>query len=371
MMLRRQFLELLQSGLWGRPATSCFFVGTVQWAALLQLARSQALLGIVFDGLDTLLPPYRPPQELYIRWCAAVAQVEQANECLDHRVAEVIDLYRQASLHPVLLKGQGIARCYLRPEHRQCGDIDVYLGGHHGYDKANRILGRQGATLVAEEGYIHSSYNYRGVMIENHLFIAKLNAPWANRRFQELARQEVEHPQRVVDIAGRPVMLPSPTFDALYIFAHAFKHLVVGGVGLRQLCDWCRLLHTHREQIDYIRLVNELHRLGLYRAAQVFRHIAISHLGLPPDDLPLNLCSDQICAAYKEGEQLLDEIFATGNFGQYDTRMAPRPPGRWQGKWYTFKRVVRRCCRLYRLAPAEVLWQPLALIGGKLRRPHP
>lgn len=375
MNLRKQFLELLQSGLWSRPANVCLFEGTVQWEALWEMARAQALLGIVFDGLDMLPPRYRPPKALYLRWCAAVAQVEQANETLDQRAVEVIGHYRQGGLAPLLLKGQGIARCYLRPEHRQCGDIDVYLGGRHRCSRANQILGRQGAVLVSEESDHHTSFDYRGVMIENHLFISKLCAPWANRRFQHFTHHESRRRLRMVDIDGVAVQLPSPTFDALYIFVHAFRHLLLGGVGFRQLCDWCRLLHTERPHINYVRLRHELSRLGLLRAALVFRDLAITYLDLSPDDLPITLypTNDRPMALYaanlrihQAAEELLDEIFTTGNFGQYDLRIAPRPPGYWNGKWYTFVRTLHRCARLYRLAPAEVLFQPLALIQGSL-----
>lgn len=375
MRLRRQFLELLQSGLWGRQADACLFEGTVQWEALLGMARAQALLGIVFDGVETLPPRYRPAKVLYLRWCAAVAQVEQANEMLDQCTVEVIGHYRQGGLAPLLLKGQGIARCYLHPEHRQCGDVDVYLDGRHRCSRANEILGRQGAEPVSEESDHHTSFNYQGVMVENHLFIGKLCTPWANYRFQQFTRHESRRRLRMVDIDEVAVQLPSPTFDALYVFVHAFRHLILGGIGFRQLCDWCRLLHTERQNINYLRLRHELSRLGLLHAALVFRDLAVNYLGLSPDDLPIVLypTDDKPMALYaanlrihKKAKELLDEIFATGNFGQYDLRIAPRPSGYWSGKWYTFVHALHRCVRLYRLAPAEVLFQPLALIQGSL-----
>lgn len=361
--VRRQFFELLQSGLWGRTANAILFVGMVEWEALLKLARAQALLGIAFDGLETLPPAYRPPKMLYLQWCAAVAQVEQANEKLDRCAAGVIEHYRQGGLSPLLLKGQGIARYYLRPEHRQCGDIDVYLGGGRECNKANAILGGQGGVPVGEEGDHHTSYNFRGMMVENHHSIGKLCAPWANRRFQKLINKEARRHLRMVDIGGTQVQLPSPMFNALYLFVHAFRHFVLGGVGLRQLCDWCRLLYIESDNINYNRLRHELRRLGLLQAALVFRDVVVTFLGLPSEKLPIAFTTVEYCIR-DEAEELLDEIFATGNFGQFDARIAPRPAGYWRGKWYTFTSALQRCKRFYHLAPAEVLFQPLALIRG-------
>lgn len=63
------------------------------------------------------------------------------------------------------------------------------------------------------------------------------------------------------------------------------------------------------------------------------------------------------------GEQLLEDILSTGNFGQHDNRIKPRPKGYWAGKWYTFCRATRRCNELRQFAPYEALWYPVTLIG--------
>ena len=66
------------------------------------------------------------------------------------------------------------------------------------------------------------------------------------------------------------------------------------------------------------------------------------------------------------GEQLLEDILSTGNFGQHDNRIKPRPKGYWAGKWYTFCRATRRCNELRQFAPYEALWYPVTLIGGTI-----
>ena len=73
--------------------------------------------------------------------------------------------YREAGLHPILLKGQGIATHYINPLHRQCGDIDVYIG-KEGQPIANNILLRHGAEAEGEASDKHGSYSFHGVPIE-------------------------------------------------------------------------------------------------------------------------------------------------------------------------------------------------------------
>lgn len=360
MILRQQFGQLLRSGLWGQSAGIALFTGHIGWTALFRMAQTQALTGILFDGVETLPAEYHPPKELYVRWCAYVAKVQQTNEWLDSRLVQVVELYRGAGLQPVLLKGQGIARSYRQPNHRQCGDIDLYVGKRH-YSVANRLLREHGATPSGEEGEVHASFNFRGAQVENHRFVIKLHSPCANRHFQQLCQCEMHHPTGVACIEECAVQLPSATFNALYLFIHAFKHLLGSGVGLRQLCDWCRLLYTEYDNIDYTYLENELRTLHLMKSARTFGYIAIRYLGLPSHCFPF-----EVDSLSEEGEKLLDELFATGNFGQYDTRIAPRPTGYWAGKWYTFIRSLRRTGTLYQLAPIEALFVPLTLVRNTL-----
>lgn len=49
---------------------------------------------------------------------------------------------------------------------------------------------------------------------------------------------------------GVDVLLSSPDNDVMIVFTHFLQHFFVGGVGLRQICDWCRLLWTYRDSID-------------------------------------------------------------------------------------------------------------------------
>ena len=36
--------------------------------------------------------------------------------------------------------------------------------------------------------------------------------------------------------------------DIVYVFVHFLNHFYKGGVGLRQICDWCRLLWRFRNE---------------------------------------------------------------------------------------------------------------------------
>lgn len=237
-------------------------------------------------------------------------------------------------------------------------DIDVYIG-KEGQPIANNILLRHGAEAEGEASDKHASYSFHGVHIENHRIILRINNPAGNRYFQRLIQEWYPQHAETREIHEYPVSLPPVTFNALYIFMHAFVHFLNSGIGLRQVCDWTRLLATRHEDIDKLLLEKYFRKVELLRAAKAFGYIAVHYLGLPEDNLPFSVKGME-----RAGEILLDDIFATGNFGQHDARIKPRPKGYWAGKWHTFCRATKRCMKLRKFAPNEALWYPVTLIKG-------
>ena len=156
--MQHAFFSLVRSGLWGTPADRQLFrsVSPDDWETVYRMANSQALLALTFDGISSLPAELRPPRALYLKWAARTAQIEQANKRLIQLLPELNSLSREAGLHPVLLKGQGIGTNYRTPLHRQCGDIDIYLG-KQGQPIANRLLLQQGAIVEGEASDKHAS----------------------------------------------------------------------------------------------------------------------------------------------------------------------------------------------------------------------
>lgn len=357
-MVLNLFFELLRSGLWEQPADiSMFGREDTDWQTIYQLARRQAVLGVVFDGIGTLPQELRPPRPLYIEWCARVAQIESTNEHLDCVAAELFAIYRKAGLHPVLLKGQGIATYYPNPKHRQCGDIDVYIGTEQ-YKDAKQIMEAAGGVPGDEESVKHLDFEYKNIQIEIHRIAATLHHPTSGSKLKSFSHTYLHASKPyLATIGGERIPVPAPTFNAVYLFIHAFNHFLSSGIGLRQLCDWARLIKTATTDIDHTEVTTQLSSMRLLKAAGSFAYITTTYLGLPPDCIPFPETSKE-----EEGEKLLADILMTGNFGQHDSRITPRPEGYWAGKWHTFTRAVGRCNELRQYAPSEAFWYPFFLI---------
>lgn len=354
--IQKQFFALVRSGLWGTNIDESLFDTQTDWQQLYHAAKAQALLGITFDGIQMLPQELRPPRLFYLKWCNTLLQIEENNHLLNRELAHVYALYRDNGIEPVLLKGQGVAQNYRNPLHRQCGDIDLYIGAAN-YDKANMLL-RQESTGEHEENHKHTCIHWHEVDIENHRVLSRLSNPSSDRNFQhEIARWHNTAECRNMEIEGCRATLPPLSFDVAYVLAHSALHFLNEGIGLRQVCDWTMMLHTRREEIDRKKTAQLLQQWGLEKAARIFGVVAVNYLGLPAEDLPIAYSEKDL----KTGEWLLHDIWQGGNFGKYDQKRKQRPQGYWSGKWYTFTRAFRRCREFGALVPSEARWYPIML----------
>lgn len=344
------FFSLLRAGLWGtEPDEALFREKNVDWDGIINLAISQTVPGIVFDGVEKLPEELRPPRACFMKWFALVVKIEQANERLNHVLAEIGRKYGENDIRFILLKGQGCASMYLRPEHRQCGDLDLYTG-RKDFERANELMDRLG-TRPDSETDKHIGYTYKEVEIEIHRYAACFSSPLLNRKLQRFAGQWLDAPGCVFNVNGVGVKLPDPGFNAIYLLLHALLHFIQEGIGLRQVCDWVRLLSVYSKEIDRSRLIREIKILKLEQAFHAFGYIAVSCLGLPACCLPLPVDDES-------GKSLLSDILKGGNFGRGHGKNEKRPGTRWGGKLYSFLYICNRCRMMSRFHPSEARWYP-------------
>ena len=111
----------------------------------------------------------------------------------------------------------------------------------------------------------------------------------------ESVDKEVDAVQRDVFYGGQvrswnngntQVFLPAPDNDVFFVFTHFIKHFYKEGMNLRQVCDWCRLLWTYRENVDAGLLEKRLRRAGLMSEWKGFAAVAVDYLGMDAEAMP-------------------------------------------------------------------------------------
>ncbi len=340
------FFRILRAGLWGKPYTSDEAENT-DWERIYSDSVKQTVTGIMSDGISCSGTSRHIPENIRKRFVSRHVAIMSANIKLNSCVAEIFPLLERHGIRPFLLKGQGIAVNYMRPESRNCGDIDIYVGEEK-YSEACGIMKKYGNITGEEtESAQHFHFNRNGITIEIHSHAAVHPAPGMNRRLRKWIMERINTGDpETADINGIPIRLPSTGFNAVYLLYHLGKHFIHGGIGLRQVCDWGLFIYRHHNTIDAKEFTDDISLLGLCRIYNIFSTIAVEYLGIPCGCFP-----DYRKGFEKKACKAVEAIMYSGNFGQYDTPKRPRPSGYYGGKLHSFLKMARWRRRCFSAAP--------------------
>ena len=304
------FFALIRAGLWEKDVCLSSY-GNIDYQRLLLLAEEQTVEGIISAGIEHV-QDLKIPQDVALQFVGAALQIEQRNITMNFFIESLVRKMREADIYTLLVKGQGIAQCYERPLWRTSGDIDFLLSND--YTKANDFLKPLSDAMQEElEDEKHVSYSIKNWEVELH----------GTMRTSILKRVDkgIDNIQKAIFTEGRirvwhnnktDVYLPEPNDDVILVFTHYLKHFFNGGIGIRQICDWCRLLWTFREKIDVQLLQKRLKEMGILSEWKAFSAFAVEVLGAPSDIMPLFTDSKHWS---RKSERLKSFIIESGNFG--------------------------------------------------------
>ena len=299
---------MVRAGLWETDVLLITY-GDINWQEVYRLATEQSILGFVLAGLEH--SDVKPPKELLLQWIGEVQQIEQRNKAMNEFIANLINNLRKEDVYCLLVKGQGVAQCYEKPLWRCAGDIDLLLSDEN-YKKAKSTL-IPIASEVANEDVMtkHQALVINGFDVELHGKMPFVISKRVDNGIDEVLDDVFCGGNvRSWECNGTQVFLPSPDNDVILVFTHFLHHSFIEGVGLRQICDWCRLLYTYKDSLNYGLLESRIRKMGLMSEWKAFASLAVDTLGMPVELMPF------YDVRFKDkGEKVLRRVLKSGNFG--------------------------------------------------------
>ena len=336
------------------------------WKELYAIAKKQALLGVLFYGIQRLPKELAPEQKLLMQWMGMAEQIRKQNIRLFQDSVKVCQNFENKGFANCILKGQGNALLYPDPYMRTPGDIDIYLSG--GRKKIMKYVDQVCPNQVMR--YHHVDFPVMRTAIEVHFTPSYMFFPIHNSRmqkwFKEVMGEQCNHRVSLPDGYGE-IHVPQVSFNVIYILSHLHRHIFTEGIGLRQLLDYYFVLlkwHTDLTNLtnsnnslpqmtqintDLDALRHKLKYLGLWKFAQAVMFVMKEVFGLSEDRMIVPM--DE-----REGRFLLAEIMRGGNFGQYDDRMGSKVG---ESKIHRYFRMNLRNLRFVKHYPTEALSEPL------------
>ena len=212
------------------------------WKELYAIAQKQALVGILFDGIQRLpSSDVGISRDLLLQWMAQCKMLEKANMRLNDAAIQVSEWFRKKGFRTCILKGQGNALMYPNPYSRTPGDIDIWVEGG---DK--RVISFVRSISPHEKAcYHHIEFpSYKGVEVEVHYRPSFLLCFRHNRKLQKyyerVKKEQFSH--RVMLGEQGEIAIPTVEFNLIFQLTHIYAHLMNEGIGLRQLVDYYYVL---------------------------------------------------------------------------------------------------------------------------------
>lgn len=343
---QKAFLALASAGLWEKSVSLSQY-GMTYFEEIYRLAEEQAVVGLVAAGLEKV-EDLNIPQDWALQFAGSALHIEQRNYAMNKYVAELIEMLREKGVYALLVKGQGIAQCYARPLWRACGDIDLLLSESN-YIQAKKILLPVARVIEKEEPY----EQHLGITINN--WVVELHGSLRTRVSSRIDKG-IDNLQNELfyggDVrlwlnGGVQVFLPSVNIDVLLVFTHILKHYFIEGVGLRQICDWCRLLWVNRNSIDREYLETHIRKMGIMSEWESFAALAVDRLGMPSEAMPF------YSSGNKKAMKILHAMFDSGNMGHnrdvtYQKKYTPI-----KRKLVTFNVMIKNSFRRFFVFPCN------------------
>ena len=347
--IQEAFFELVRGGLWEQQVHLLSF-NIVDYEPLHQLAKEQSVVGLVAAGFGHV-SDMKVPKAAVIQFIGQTLRLEQRNQAMNDFIGVIVEKMREAGIYSLLVKGQGVAQCYERPLWRSCGDVDFFFDAEN-YEKAKMFLAPLASFVHPEEKVKrHQAMTIDTWEVELHGLLPTEISERVNDGVWSVQRDIFENGGvRVWKNDGVDVFLPSPDNDVIVILTHFLQHFFVGGVGLRQICDWCRLLWTYRDEIDHGLLEKRLREMGIMSEWKAFGAFAVSWLGMPEEAMPFYAQSTSL---YRKARRICRVILDAGNFGHNKDQSYRSKYPKLIEKSITFWRRLGEYCRLTMIFPLD------------------
>lgn len=302
------FLSILRSALAGEPARLSRELTEADWQTLARMAAAHKVLPLFLEATHTL-----PDAQPFLSGLKGTVRHQVMVQALKtHEFLELYNKLSSAGIRPLVVKGI-VCRClYPKADHRISSDEDLLVKPEE-FDRARELLAELGMTPLPhnpdanEIPYVKQGGNLY-IELHRELFPPAEDAygSW-NRYFSGIFDRAVS-----VSIEGTDILTPEPTEHLFYLIAHALKHFLHSGFGVRQICDIVVFANTHGPLIHWDRLwtlCGQLHARDF--TAAVFR-IGRDYLTFDPE---LARYSSQWQNLAPDPVPMLEDLLSAGVYG--------------------------------------------------------
>lgn len=354
--LSQLLFATLRSALFGAEVQTDAYgaLSEEEWGQFYRLSAKQGVLAIVYDVVSQLPSECQPPRNIKLQWALGVEAIENRYEMQRKTSALLAKLFAEHNLKTVVMKGLAVGTYYPNPAHRECGDLDCFLG--EGYELGNQICEQIGAK-VNRDYYKDSTIKYRGLLVENHRFFLPIRGS-RNMKALERHLESIALGEGLRYVPDTQLIIPPPDFNALFLAMHGLNHFLSEGIKLRHILDWALLLKTEQNNINWSEFYAWADKMHMTRFVDALTTISVEYFGL-------GITNPAIYTTSPYAERILHDTLYNSE-GLFNKGYSA-----WKGRLMLVKNKLAFCWKYHKIAQRSVLVELLKNVYGFLFEKNP
>ena len=267
----------------GNSLTSIPF--KIDWKGVKELAVKHNLSAFILDCIEKLPSNKRPPKELLLEWIGEVQQVYVY--CYDNykrTIADLAEFYTSHGFKMMVLKGYACSLDWPKPEHRPCGDIDIWQFGKQ--KEADALVASEKGIKIDNSHHHHTVFEWNGFAVENHYDFINVHAHKSSAEIEKIFKELGKDDSYLVEVCGEKVCLPSPNLHALFLIRHMVSHFAAAEISLRNVLDWTFFVEKHTNEVDWKWLLKILDQYHMREFFNCINGICVDDFGFSASIFP-------------------------------------------------------------------------------------
>lgn len=287
-------LSLIRISLFG---SSEIALDGIDWDEVISEAQLQSVAGLISNALPM---PIRDQGRKYLY------QNTSTYSHILYAQRKLLDMFENAGIPLVILKGFAAAIYYPVPALRSMGDIDFLVPQERFADAVS--LMESNGYVTTQKGDVPKE-RHVGFVKDRILFELHHHFSYTDLDIEEYLLEGLKHLEiQTIDNSPFP-MLPKLA-NGLVLLAHMRAHLQ-SGLGLRQVIDWMMYVDKVLDDVFWEREFKKAaQEVGLEKLAIVTTHMCQMYLGLSERITWSNSAEENLCS------RLMDSLLSSGNFGR-------------------------------------------------------
>ena len=249
----------------------------IDWTAIKALADAHGLSAVILDALNTNGTELSDtiPVQMKLEWIGEVLQSYEARyAAYEKTIGSLADFYNQHGYKMMVLKGYACSLDWPNPEHRPCGDIDIWQFGAQ--EEADAVLTKEKGVKIDTLHHHHTVFEWDGFSVENHYDFINVHHHRSNVKFERILKELGQDDSHFVEMNDKRVYMPSPNLHALFLLKHMMMHFASEGIVLRHILDWGFFVERHGAEVDWN---NVLDQFGMRQMFIIINAICMGNLG--------------------------------------------------------------------------------------------